>query len=168
MSRHCVMVGLMGVGKSTVGAALATRLGWAFRDSDADIQAATGLTSGSCATRTASTRCTSSRPGTCSGAGRVEPSVIAAAASVADVAACLVALRAPDVFVVWLQASPECLADRFDSSDDHRPAYGDSTEAFLARQLAAAGAALRPWRPAVDIAERTPGELTDVVLEALR
>ena len=38
------MVGLMGVGKSTIGAALAARLGWSFRDSDTDILAATGLT----------------------------------------------------------------------------------------------------------------------------
>ena len=169
-TRHCVMVGLMGVGKSTVGAALAARLGWAFRDSDTDIQAATGLT----------VRELRDRDGVDSmherearhlldAVAAAEPSVMAAAASIADVEDCLDALRAPDVFVVWLQATPGLLADRFESSDDHRPAYGDSTEGFLARQLAVRGAALASVADlSVDVAGRTPDELTDVVLEALR
>jgi shikimate kinase len=37
-----VLVGAMGAGKSTVGARLAERLGVAFRDTDADIEAAAG------------------------------------------------------------------------------------------------------------------------------
>ncbi len=164
------MVGLMGVGKSTIGAALAARLGWSFRDSDTDILAATGLT----------VRELRDRDGVDSMHARearhlldalaaTEPSVTAAAASVADVPECLIALRSSDVFVVWLQAEPELLADRFDSSDDHRPAYGDSTEVFLARQLAARGTALASVADlAVEVAGRTPAEITDVVLEALR
>ena len=163
------MVGLMGVGKSTVGAALATRLGWVFHDSDSDIQAATGLT----------VRELRDRDGVDSMHARearhlldavaaMEPSVVAAAASIADVEDCLAALRAPDIFVVWLQATPGLLAARFDS-DDHRPAYGDSTEGFLARQLAVRGAALASVADlSVDVTDRTPEELTDVVLEALR
>lgn len=169
-TRHCVMVGLMGVGKSTVGAALAARLGWSFHDSDTDILAETGLT----------VRELRDRDGVDSmherearqlldGLAAAESSVIAAAASVADVEACLVALRSPDVFVVWLQATPELLADRFESADAHRPAYGDSTEAFLARQLAARGSALASVADlAVDVTDRTPDELAEVVLEALR
>ena len=45
-------------------------------------------------------------------------------------------MAAPDVTVVWLRARPEVLAERFASADDHRPAYGDSTVAFLAEQAA--------------------------------
>src|SRR5215208_4289943 len=41
---HVVVVGLMGSGKTTVGRALADRLGWPFRDSDPEIQAVTGRT----------------------------------------------------------------------------------------------------------------------------
>ena len=98
-----------------------------------------------------------------------DPSVIAAAASVADVPACLEALRAPEVFVVWLKATPDLLADRFASTDDHRPTYGASTEGFLADQLAARGAAFGSVADLpVDVDGRTPDEVTRVVLEALQ
>jgi shikimate kinase len=42
--RHLVLVGLMGVGKTTVGAVLAARLGWQLVDSDVRIEALTGRT----------------------------------------------------------------------------------------------------------------------------
>ncbi|WP_127568776.1 shikimate kinase [Glycocaulis alkaliphilus] len=37
-----VLVGLMGVGKTTIGRRLADRLGWAFRDSDHEVEEAAG------------------------------------------------------------------------------------------------------------------------------
>lgn len=42
--RHIVLVGMMGTGKSTVGRLIAERLGLTFRDSDAEIEAASGRT----------------------------------------------------------------------------------------------------------------------------
>jgi shikimate kinase len=39
-----LLVGMMGSGKSTVGRLLAGQLGWDYRDSDADVEAATGRT----------------------------------------------------------------------------------------------------------------------------
>jgi shikimate kinase len=44
MSPAVVLVGPPGAGKSTVGQALADRLGVAFRDTDTDIEASTGMT----------------------------------------------------------------------------------------------------------------------------
>jgi shikimate kinase len=44
MADRLVLVGMMGSGKTTVGRELAARLGWAFRDSDAMIEASTGST----------------------------------------------------------------------------------------------------------------------------
>ena len=44
LPRHIVITGLMGSGKTTVGRALAHTLGRTWRDSDAEIEADTGLT----------------------------------------------------------------------------------------------------------------------------
>lgn len=41
--RNIVLVGLMGTGKSTVGSALAERLGWTFIDTDEQVEAAEGM-----------------------------------------------------------------------------------------------------------------------------
>ncbi len=132
--RHVVLVGLMGAGKTTVGQRLAERLGWPWHDSDAEIEAAAGLTVRQLRDRdgvdamhdveAADLLDTLDAPG---------PSVISAAASVVDSEACRAALAVPDVVVVWLRASPDILATRFHGGR-HRPAYGASPRAFLGRQ----------------------------------
>ncbi len=159
----------MGVGKSTVGAALAEGLEWPLRDSDADIQAATGLTVRELRDRDGVDSMHAREADQVLGAlADAEPSVIAAAASVVDVPSCLDAMRAPDVLVVWLRAAPEVLAERFTSAD-HRPAYGDSPEAFLARQLELRGGALASVADLiVDVHGQSPDEVAAHVLEALR
>ena len=135
-TRHLVLVGLMGVGKTTVGRRLADELGWTWRDSDLDITAATGRTvrelrdeegvDAMHAREAEQLLAALADPG---------PNVVSAAASVADVDACLLALLRPDVATVWLRADPAILATRFDS-DVHRPAYGDRPADFLAEQAA--------------------------------
>ena len=42
--RNLALIGFMGAGKSTAGAALAARLGWTFLDADAEIERETGRT----------------------------------------------------------------------------------------------------------------------------
>ena len=44
LARHVVLIGLMGAGKSSVGARLADRLGVPFADSDAEVERAAGMT----------------------------------------------------------------------------------------------------------------------------
>jgi shikimate kinase len=44
--RHVVMIGMMGVGKTTVGRLVAARLGWGYWDNDEALEAATGTTAG--------------------------------------------------------------------------------------------------------------------------
>ena len=115
---------------------LAERLGWAWRDSDLDIEAATGGPSASCATAKAWTRCIGVRRRNCStrsrrrnrtSSARPPASSRTRAPRRAGGAGCRGRL-AP--------RQPAVLATRFDSADEHRPAYGPDPEAFLADQAA--------------------------------
>lgn len=119
----------MAVGKSTVGRALAARLGRPFRDSDDDLVATRGLTGRALAEREGVEALHRWEAGHLLGAlAGTQPAVVAAAASVVDDAACLAALREP--FVVWLRAPAGVLAQRVAGgagSDDHRRPLGDAS-----------------------------------------
>jgi shikimate kinase len=134
--RQVVLVGLMGVGKTTVGRRLAVALGRAWRDSDADLQAATGRTVRELRDEEGVDAMHAREAAQLLDALAAEgPTVVSAAASVVDVEDCRRALEAPGVAVVWLRADPVTLAERF-GSDPHRPAYGDDPADFLADQAA--------------------------------
>lgn len=164
-----VVVGLMGAGKSTVGRRLAARLGRTWRDSDRDIEAATGLT----------VRQLGERDGVeamhaleaqhlLDALAEPEPSVISAAASAIDRPDCRSALAAPDVAVVWLRATTAVLAERF-GSDPHRPWYGASPAVFLAEQAARREPFLAALDPTViDVDEIDPNEAAARAVTALR
>ncbi len=133
---HIVLVGLMGSGKTTVGTLLAERLGWPFRDSDAEIAGDTGRTVRMLRDQVGVEAMHSLEAQQLLRAlAETGPSVVAAAASVVEVAACRAAMTAPHVVVVWLRNSPAILAGRF-GSDAHRPAYGPDPATFLAEQAA--------------------------------
>jgi shikimate kinase len=112
MSRHVLLIGMMGAGKTTVGQTVAARLGWTYRDSDADVVAATGQSvpelfeaQGEAAFR------------------RAESEVLAVACAAPESSVISVAggavlaeanrdLLAASGTVVWLRARPETLATR--------------------------------------------------------
>ena len=76
----------MGAGKTTTGRALAERLGWAWRDSDVDIEAATGATVRELRDERGRRRHARARGAHSSStrSASPEPNVISAAASVVD------------------------------------------------------------------------------------
>jgi shikimate kinase len=166
--RHVVLVGLMGAGKTTVGRGLAARLGWPWHDSDADIEAATGLSVRELRDRdgadamhdleAAQLLHALADPG---------PSVISAAASVVDSESCRVALAAPDLAIVWLRSSPDVLAIRF-AAGGHRPAYGASPRAFLQHQAERREPLFRALDPVViDVDLIDPEQVVARALDAL-
>jgi shikimate kinase len=97
-----------------------------------------------------------------------EPTVVAAAASTVESAACRARLAELDVAVVWLHASPAFLARRFASSP-HRPAFGPDVEAFLRDQARRREHLFESLRSiVVDVEDRPPDDLVAVIITSLR
>jgi shikimate kinase len=131
--RHLVLVGLMGVGKTTVGEVLARRLGRELVDSDLRIEALTGRTvkqildtDGVAEMRRAEAAALFD------GLADDEPRVIAAAAGVVLDPDNRDRLNAADAEVVWLTADPALLAPRT-ATRAHRPWLDDDAVGTLRR-----------------------------------
>lgn len=167
--RHVVVVGLMGSGKTVVGRRLAALLDRPWRDSDRDIEAATGLTVRELRDRDGvdSMHALEARQ-LLDALAAPEPSVISAAASTVEVPECRAALTAPEVAVVWLRASPATLAKRFATKDRHRPEFGSSPESFLTEQAERRNPLFASLNPIVVEVDRIrPNEAAARALEAL-
>ena len=133
MTKHVVLVGMMGAGKSSVGRRVAARLVWPFSDSDAVVEARYGRTvaaiwrdDGEEAFRVMETdalREALEDP---------TPSVIAAAGGTVLDAKNRTAMQEADAVVIWLRADPGTLAGRV-RHGDHRPLLDDDAESTLRR-----------------------------------
>lgn len=122
---HIVLLGLMGSGKTSVGAALAARLGRPHRDSDEDIEREHGRTGREIAATDGVPRLHELEANhLLTALADPRPSVISAAASTVDDEVCVAALQDPLAYVVWLHGDPEILAERA-STGDHRRDAGD-------------------------------------------
>jgi shikimate kinase len=174
--RHLVLIGLMGAGKTTVGALVARRLGLPLVDGDALLAAWQGVPATTVHDRAGVDALHHAEARVLLDALRGSaPAVIAPAASVVDDAACRAALRSPGVAVAWLRADPAVLGHRFaagaaaGATGSHRPAYGGDPAAFLAAQARRRGrrfAACRP-RVVVDTGRLGPEEAADRIVAAL-
>ena len=132
MTERVLLIGMMGAGKSTIGKALADRLGWPYLDSDEQVEAATGktvpeifATEGEAAFRfqeaLALTKAVAAE----------EPSVIGVAGgAVLDPGNRNVIRQAG--LVVWLRADPDVLAARVGRGEG-RPLLGDDPAAAIHR-----------------------------------
>jgi len=155
----------MGSGKTTVGRALAERLGLEFSDSDRLIEAARGRTVRELAEELGVDEMHELEKAHLLGAlASAEPSVIAAAASTIEDAEARAALQAPGVRVVWLRASAPALAGRF-FQHRHRPRFGRRPRRLLAEQAATRDPLFASLEP---IVLETEGKSVDeVVAEAM-
>jgi shikimate kinase len=135
MPAHVVLMGLMGAGKTTVGRALAERLGWPLDDSDLSIEARQGATVRELSERLGVAAMHRLEAEHLLGAlAQPQPSVVCAAASVVEDEACVAALARGDVFPVWLELDVQTLAARF-SSGPHRPVLDADAAALFRSQL---------------------------------
>ncbi|MGB0114392.1 MAG: shikimate kinase [Ilumatobacteraceae bacterium] len=134
--RHIVLVGMMGVGKSTVGRVLAAHLDRPLHDTDEMIEERTGrtvreiwVTDGEPAFRAVETETIADV------LADAEPSVIAAAGGVVLSDVNRRALRESEAHVVWLLADESVLLERV-RNGMHRPALDDDPEATLRKMFA--------------------------------
>jgi shikimate kinase len=165
VTRHVVLVGSMGSGKTTVGTELAERMGRQWVDNDALLAESTGLTAAEWVSLHGPAALHEAErvvAGACLADPR--PGVIALAASVVDdpAAAELLAAHA----VVWLRAHPETLVARI--GDDLRRPFGAQMAETLRAQ-----AAERSRRFAavahvvVDVDDRPPASVVEEIEKRL-
>ena len=165
-NQHLVLVGMMGVGKTTVGRIVGERLGRRVVDSDQVIEARTGRTvreifasDGEAAFRALETEAL------IEALTEQEPLVIAAAGGVVLSEQNRSALRDSPSKVVWLCADPATLVDRV-RSGGHRPLLDDDPEAALQKMFAERTPLYRQVADAIVLVDGR--SVTDVVDAVLR
>lgn len=164
--RHVVLVGLMGVGKSTVGRILAERLDRRLVDSDTVIEERTGRTvreifstDGEPAFRALE------RDVLLEALAAEEPLVIAAAGGVVLDADNRRALLDADARVIWLVVSHQTLLARETENGGHRPLLDDDPAGTLARMEREREPLYREVADAlVSVDHRSVGEVVEAIL----
>lgn len=167
-ARHVVLIGLMGAGKTTVGAAVAERLGRRFVDTDEVVEATTGRAVGDIFARGGEREFrVLERQAVADVCATPTPGVIACGGGAVLDPANRRELRRTG-FVVWLQAPPAVLADRAARSGDRPLLAGGSAQATLERLASVREGAYESTADAtVDTEGRSVDEVVDAVVAAL-
>ena len=164
--RHLVLVGLMGAGKSTVGALCATRLGRPFVDTDDLVEVVAGGRVADVFAQGEETFRALERDAVADASASPAPLVIACGGGAVLDARNRAQLQQSG-FVVWLQGEPAVLADRVEADRVERPLLAADRPVVVLTELAAARAGA--YEAVADVAvptdDRTPAQVADAVLE---
>jgi len=164
---HVVLVGMMGVGKTTTGRRLAAELDRPFADSDAVIEARTGRTVKEIFATDGEQAFRVLESGVLADAlGADEPAVIAAAGGVVLDAGNRDLLRGAGT-VVWLRAPVDVLVDRV-VAGDHRPLLAADPEGTLHRMEEHREALYAEVADVVVDSTRPPDDVVAEVLAVVR
>jgi shikimate kinase len=131
MTDRILLIGMMGVGKSTVGRALASRLGWIYLDSDEQVLVATGRSVKEISLEDGPETLHAFEDEALVTALQSPTSVVIAVAGGALLAESNRALLKGEQHVVWLRASIDTLAERIGTKGD-RPHFDDDPLATIA------------------------------------
>lgn len=163
---HVVLVGMMGSGKTSVGEALARRLGRDVADTDHLVELATKKTVRAVFAEHGEAEFRRLEGVLLHHALRTaEPGVIGCGGGVVTQAGNRAMLAASDAVVVWLRARPETLVARLEGAGD-RPLLDGDPEAAI-RRLAGERA---PWYAevadvTVDVDDRGVDEIVDEIVD---
>ena len=135
------LVGLSGVGKSSVGRRLAARLGWPLLDTDALIAEAAGRTVAQIFADAGEPRFRDLEAAALQRAFSISPCVVSTGGGIVLRPENRALLRL-HAFVVWLDAPTETLVVRLQAHDEARPLIGDADPAARLDALRAARAGL--------------------------
>jgi shikimate kinase len=167
MTPRILLVGMMGAGKTTTGKLLAQHLGWRYRDSDADVEAETGLTVPELFERDGEPAFR-----------RAEADVLAAAC--ADLAPSVVSVAGGAVLnpetrrriaasgtVVWLRARPQTLAVRVGDGEGRPLLDDDPAAALIKLNEVRAPLYAEVADIVIDVDDLAPDEIAERILAAV-
>lgn len=167
LGKPIVLIGLMGVGKSTVGRRLAARLRLPFVDADAEIEAAAGMSIADIFDRFGEAYFRDGERRVIARLIDGTPKVIATGGG-AFVNEETRALILDAALAVWLDANPAVLAERVKRRDT-RPLLRGADAAQVLRDLARVRNPLYAMAPIHVVSDRAPHELTvEAIIKALQ